>query len=173
MKIALFALALLFPAFLQASVVQVVSPTTAQTFSYSDITWRSLKWSDSRQELTANITFSTYNYVTQNEPLSEESYDFSLPGVKFDKKTNLFFVTTAKGRRVDVAELSRDLIGKSIKPLPGTVILVVKRSGKVVVALTAMSNPPASGLFATHWVEDNQGFFLENLVKLGVEKITR
>jgi hypothetical protein len=173
MKIAIFALALLFPVLLQASVIKVVSPTTAQTYSYSDVTWRSLRWSDSRQELTANITFSTYNYVTQFEPLREESYDFSLPGVKFDKKTNLFFVTTAKGKRVDVAELSRDLIGKSIKPLPGTVIYVIKQSGKVVVALTATSAPVTPDFFQTHWVEDNQGFYLQNLVKLGVEKITQ
>jgi len=171
MKTALFAALVLCPVFAQASFVKIVSPTTAQTYSYSDVTWHTLHWDAGSQRLTANLTFSTYKYVTHYDPLHEESYQFVLPGVKFDRDTNTFFVRTAQGK-LPVAELSKDLIGQSIKPLPGTVLHIFKESGKVTVTLTA-TNAPQRFANHMHWLEENDGFFLDNAVSTGLEAMRR
>ena len=163
MKIALLAAVILFPALLQANSVKVLSPDTAQTLTYSNITWRSFHWDAARHQLSARITFSNYNYVTHDEPLVEESYSFEFPGVKFDRGTNRFFARTSGGRSVAVAELSKDLIGQSIKPLAGTVVHVIKQSGKVVVVLTADDLAPGNS-GRLHWSEENEGFYLNNLL---------
>jgi hypothetical protein len=162
MKIALLTAMILFPSLLQANTVKIVSPDTEQTYTYSDMTWHSLRWDAARQELSARITFSNYNYVTHTEPLDEESYSFAFPGVKFDRASNTFFARTSNGKLVPVAVLSKDLIGQSIKPLPGTVIHVFKQSGKVTVTLTGSSSPLESGV-RFHWVEDNGAFSFGNL----------
>lgn len=172
MKTILFIACLLCPLFVWGSEVRIVSPESAQTYSYSDITWHSLHWDAGRRTLFADITFSTYNYVTRAEPLHEESYQFAFPGVKFDSGTNTFFAVSPHGHHVAVARFSNDLIGESIKPLPGTVIRVFKSSGKVNVLLTATDIPPRNK-WQLHWVEENGGFFLDNAVQAGVHALQK
>lgn len=167
MKAALFAAFLLLPVMLQAGVVKIISPDSAQTYSYSRAVNRWLYWDAEHHRLFARITFSTVDYVTKYEPLQEETYKFTFPGVKFDRSTNTFYAKTSGGKRVPVAVLSKDLIGQSIKPLPGTVIYIFKRSGHVVVALTGSTIPPGNS-DRLHWVEDNSGFFLDNAAKAGI-----
>ena len=164
MKIALLAAMILLPSLLKANTVRIVSPDTAQTYSYSNITWRYFRWNAGRQQFTARITFSNYNYVTHDERLDEESYNFEFPGVRFDPATHTFFARGHDGRRVAVAELSKDLIGQSIKPLPGTVIHVFKQSGKVLVVLTG-STISYGNSDRLHWNEENEGFFVDNLLR--------
>jgi hypothetical protein len=163
MKIALFAALVILPSLLHANTVKIVSPDTAQTYTYSSVTWRSFHWDAAQQQFTARITFSNYQYVSHDELLDEESYNFEFPGVKFDPGTGTFFAKGSNGRHVAVAELSKDLIGQSIKPLPGTVIHVLKQSGKVVVILTG-SNIAYGNTDRVHWSEENRGFFFDNLV---------
>jgi hypothetical protein len=172
MKSLLFAALLLLPSLTQAGVVKIISPDTAQTYSYSDVTWKSLRWDAGRRRLTANITFSTYNYVNHFEPLAEESYVFAFPGVKYDRAAGTFFATNARGEHIPVAKYGWDGIGHAIQPLPGTVIYIVKQSGKVVVALTATDSPGRPDPFQLHWVEDNNGFFLDNLAKAGIAALS-
>jgi len=167
MKITLLAALILCPVFARADFVKVVSPSTAQTYSYSDVTWHSLHWNPATQQLSANLTFSTYRYVTHYDPLHEEDYQFVFPGVKFDRNTGTFFVRARHGTHVAVARLENDLIGKSIQPLAGTVIHIFKESGRVTVMLTA-SDVPARYYSHLHWLEENEGFFLDNAVRSGI-----
>ena len=76
------------------------------------------------------------------------------------------------GRRVAVAALSKELIGRSIEPLPGTVIYVMKQSGRVVVALTA-TDAPVAKRWNLHWMEHTGGFTLNNLLKAGIAPQSR
>jgi len=165
MKITLLAALILCPVFARADFVKVVSPSTAQTFSYSDVTWHTLRWNPATRHLSAYLTFSNYQYVTHFEPLHEEDYQFVFPGVKFDQATNTFFVTSRYGHRVPVARLGNAFVG--IEPLPGTVINIFKESGKVTVVLTASTIPPRYS-WHLHWLEENEGFFLNNAVNAGI-----
>ena len=165
MKITLLAALILCPVLARADFVAVVSPSTAQTFSYSDVTWHTLHWNPSSRQLTANLTFSTYNYVTHYEPLQEEDYQFVFPRVKYDQATSTFFATSKHGRQIPVARLGNALVG--IQPLPGTVIHIFKESGKVTVVLTASTIPPRYS-WHLHWLEENEGFFLDNAVNAGI-----
>jgi len=168
MKITLLAALILCPVLARADFVKVVSPSTAQTFSYSDVTWHSLHWNPGTRHLSANLTFSNYKYVTHFEPLQEEDYQFVFPGVKYDRTTNTFFVTSKHGRHVPVARLGNSFVG--IEPLPGTVIHIFKESGKVTVVLTASDIPPRY-TWQLHWLEENQGFFLDNAVTAGMNAL--
>ncbi len=90
MKIALLAAMILLPSPAPGEHGENRQPDTAQTYSYSNITWRSFHWDAGSRQFTARISFSNYNYVTHDEPLDEESYNFEFPGVKFDPNTKTF-----------------------------------------------------------------------------------
>ena len=46
MKTLLLPVLLLCPVLVQASFVKIISPSTAQTYSFSDIKWNSLRWDE-------------------------------------------------------------------------------------------------------------------------------
>ena len=167
MKITLLLALILSPVLARADFVKIVSPSIAQTYTYSDATWHTLHWNPDARQLTANITFSTYQYVTHYDPLHEEDYQFVFPRVKYDQSNSTLYVTSTHGRRVDVAKISQGLIGQSVQPLPGTVIHIFKESGKVTVVLTASTIPPRYA-WHLHWLEENEGFFLDNAVNAGI-----
>ena len=132
-----------------ADSVAIRSPQTAQTHADSSILWHQLRWLPGSQTLVASITFSNLNYVSTDEPRDDERFDFSLPGVKFDSKDETFYVAGAHGERIPVAAMQRDLIGYSIKVLPGAQVDVFKRSGSVHVTLVAGNSPLSGG----RWME--------------------
>jgi hypothetical protein len=132
-----------------ADSVAIRSPETAQTYADSSILWHQLRWLPGSQKLVASITFSNLNYVSTDEPRADERFDFSLPGVKFDSKDETFYVSGAHGERIPVAAMQRDLIGYSIKVLPGAQMDVFKHSGLVHVTLVARNTP----LHGSRWTE--------------------
>jgi hypothetical protein len=69
--------------------------------------------------------------------------------VKFTEKTGTFYVTGAHGQVIPVAVMHQDLIGRSIALLPTARLLVINRSGRVVVRLLA-DQPISNGPL---WVE--------------------
>lgn len=138
----------------------ITSPDTAQTFSYGHIIDHSLRWNEDAQALTAAITFSNVNYVSDRERRVDETFDFAFPGVRFDARTQTFHARTATGAMVPVAASRSGVCGESIKPLPGTRFHVFKRSGRARVVLTADTDLR----FGNRWIEHKEGVFLQNLV---------
>lgn len=57
----------------------IVSPETAQTFSYSHITDHALRWDDTAQALAVSITFSNVNYVSDTERCVDKTFTFTVP----------------------------------------------------------------------------------------------
>lgn len=149
-----------FPAAYAGPIAVIVSPETAQTFSYGHVIDHSLRWKEDAQALTASITFSNVNYVSDKERRVDETFDFVFPGVRFDRRTQTFDAQTESGALVPVAAVRSSVCGESIKPLSGTRFHVFKRNGRARVVLTA----DIDLRFGNHWVEHNEGFFLQNLV---------
>ncbi len=131
----------LFASLAVANATSVRSPETVQTYAYSSILWHQLRWLPGPKALVASITFSTLNYASRVEPRHDERFDFSLPGVKFDSNSGIFFVSDAQGQHIPVAALRPKLIGQSIELLPGAQMNVFMRSGEVHVVLLAQKTP--------------------------------
>jgi hypothetical protein len=136
----------------QASPVVTRSPETAETYADNTILWHQLRSLSGSQALVATITFSNINYVSDNEPRHDETFNFPLPGVKFDPQTGTFFVHGADRRTIAVAVLRRKLFVKSIELLPNAQIQVTHCDGRIVVNLVASHNP----LGADRWVETHR-----------------
>lgn len=79
--------------------------------------------------------------------------------MRFDERTGTFHARTAIGETVPVATSRKAPCGDTIKPLPGTRFHVFKKSGRARLLLVADTN----AAFGRHWIEHNDGFFLQNL----------
>lgn len=138
----------------------IISPDTAQTFSYSHIVDHSLRWDSNARALTASITFSNVNYVSDRERLVDETFDFTFQHVRFDERTRTYHARTAAGEMVPVATSRKGPCGDTITPWVGARFHIFKRSGRARIVLVVDIN----AAFDRHWIEHNDGFFLQNLI---------
>jgi hypothetical protein len=96
------------------------------------------------------MTFTNVDYVSRIESRHDETFNFPLPGVKFDAKTNTFYMPGSRGEAIPVAVMHQDLIGHSIALLPTARLLVTHHPhGRVTVRL--VPNQPVSD--GPLWVE--------------------
>jgi hypothetical protein len=123
-----------------AGTVVVCCPESAQTYADNTVLQRRLSWHADPQRLVASISFSNADYVSDTESRHAETFTFSLPGVKYDPKTEIFFISSAHNPRIPVAVVHRQLLGKSIQLLPSASLEVMKNSGFVTVRLVAGQN---------------------------------
>jgi len=152
-RIVAFAFILLaYGGLLRASAVAIASPDTAQTYAFSTIIWKQLRWEPAAHMLVASITFSNYEYVSSFEPREDERFDFAFPGVTFDRATGIFYARDHLGKSIPVAELKHEWFFPVIALLPDARISIYKRSGKVKVELTADSEP----IPGERWVERDE-----------------
>lgn len=149
-----------------ATPVEIVSPDTAQTFSYGHAAKKKLWWMEKEGVFCAQITFDNFSYANSTEPPKHETFLFSFPEVKFDPATKVFLVHENGGRQTPVAIREKGLfgIGSWIRLLPGTTIYISKHHGEVRLILTA-TDRKQMGLLEGHWVEDNKGWCLQNLLR--------
>lgn len=133
-----------------ASPASLRSPEVAHTYADNSLLWHQLRWLPASNQLVATVTFSNLDYISRVESRHDETFNFPLPGVKFDPRTNTFSVSGSRGEAVPVAVLHTDFIGKSIELLPTARLLVTHHPhGQVTVRL--LPNQPVSG--GPLWVE--------------------
>ena len=133
-----------------AAPLSLRSPEIADTYADNSLLWHQLRWLPASRELVATLTFSNLDYISRVEPRHDETFNFPLPGVKFDSRTNTFSVPGSRGEAIPVAVLHADLIGHSIDLLPTARLLVTHHPhGRVTVRL--VPNQPVSG--GPLWVE--------------------
>src|SRR5437660_8758740 len=104
-----------------AEAIRITSPDHAQTFAYGEMIWHQL-YLDAAGELAARIVFSNLPYVGDDEPRSDEPFDFRFPGVRFDSARRTFVAR--------VAGVDRSLLrgfGKVLRP-DGLIWLGVRKS---------------------------------------------
>ncbi|EDY15764.1 hypothetical protein CfE428DRAFT_6710 [Chthoniobacter flavus Ellin428] len=131
-----------------ATPLSLRSPEIADTYADNSLLWHQLRWLPNSRELVATLTFSNTDYISRVEPRHDETFNFPLPGVKFDARTNTFSVPGNPA--IPVAVLHADLIGHSIDLLPTARLLVTHHPhGRVTVRL--LPNQPVSG--GPLWVE--------------------
>ena len=115
-------------------IARLKSPDTRETFVYGDIKKRTLYWSEKKQEMSASITVSNAKYSGNSN--DDESLDFRLPGVRFDKATNQFYVVMADtNKRIPFAEKKKAFMGSSILPARNIMIRVIKTGANVNVTV--------------------------------------
>ncbi len=136
---------------LGADEMRIMSPDSGQTFSFSSVNWKQLRWAAGSQSLIASITFSNYEYVSRVEPREDDRFDFPLPGVTFDRATGVFSAHD-HSRSIPVAILRREWFFSTIVLLPGAQIVIHKQSGKVRVELVASTEP----IRGERWVERDE-----------------
>ncbi|MCI0595917.1 MAG: hypothetical protein L0Z48_05170 [candidate division Zixibacteria bacterium] len=159
----LFAWILLCPIAVRADTVCVISPDSAQTYSFSSIARKKLIWDEDRKLLQAIITFTNVPYADRVQPKVEEFFAFGFPGVTYDPTTRIFSATGEKGKIIPVAVWKDGLISDWIEPGPKTQIFVFKKSGSVQVTLAATTEEFPNPM-GTRWVERNEGFCLQHLI---------
>jgi hypothetical protein len=137
---------------LQAAQVTVTSPDQAQTQSDSSILSRGLHWDERDHALSAVITYSNLNYVSDLESRKDDTFRFMLPGVQFDSAKNIFYVESRNGQRTPIAKFRTLLFGKKIQLLPGATVYATKEYGKISVKLMVAPEPTS----APHWIELNE-----------------
>jgi hypothetical protein len=98
---------------------------------------RSLNW-DRTTGLYASLTFENPDFYSRVE-WHEWRYDrASFPGVLYDDKTGVFYVSLPKGGRVAVAKRSSGLLGSRIVTTKNARVCVRQRRGLVRVVLEAL-----------------------------------
>jgi hypothetical protein len=161
MRVAIF-LATLFAASVSAiaSGRSIISPDHPQTFAYGEMLSHQLYLARACGELAARITFSNMPYNGDDEPRTDESFDFHFPGIKFDSARRTFFLSGRGGQTIPVARFRDGLLSGWVDLAPGAKIYLHKESGRVTAILTATDRPRAG----SQWIETDDNWSLQNLL---------
>jgi hypothetical protein len=143
-----------------ASGTGVVSPDHPQTFAYGELLSHQLYLARARGELAARITFSNMPYNGDDEPRTDESFDFHFPGIRFDATRRTFFVSARGGQTIPVARFRDGLFCGWVDLAPGAKIYLLKESGRVTAILTATDHPRAG----SQWIETDDNWSLQNIL---------
>ena len=132
MRAAIF-LATLFGASVSAiaGTSTIMSPDHHQTFAYGEMLSHQLYLARAGGELAARITFSNMPYNGDDEPRTDESFDFHFPGIRFDATRRTFFVSDRGGQTIPVARFRDGLFCGWVDLAPGAKIYLHKESGRV------------------------------------------
>jgi hypothetical protein len=135
-------------------VISIASPDTATTFVYGTIKSRALIWSDSKQTLSAEITFVDEQQTT-NQP-NDDTHRFRLPGIALDKAHGVFYATSPKGEVSPIARRKKTLFITSIEVLPNAIVRVNHHRGEVTVELEAIRPDDVARLRKAQAAQDAQ-----------------
>src|ERR1700682_3848813 len=125
--------------------VVLISPDHARTFTYGEMIWHQLYIDPTNGVLTARIVFSNLPYVSDNDPRSDESFDFRFPGVHADRINHALLACARLGEQIAVARIQGGSTCGSVDLAAGAKIYLLKETGRVTAVLTA-SERPRSGL---------------------------
>jgi hypothetical protein len=140
--------------------IVITSPDHARTFAYGEMISRQLYRDPASGVLTARITFSNLPYVSDNDPRSDESFDFRFPGVRPDPTNHFLLASARRGEQIAVARIQGCSTGGTVALAAGAKIYLLKESGRVTALLTA-TDRPRSGL---RWIQMDENWSLQNLL---------
>jgi hypothetical protein len=140
--------------------IVITSPDHARTFAYGEMIWRQVYRDPTSGVLTARITFSNLPYVSDNDPRSDESFDFRFPGVRPDRINHFLLASDRHGEQIPVARIQGSPTGGTLELAAGAKIYLLKESGRVTALLTA-TDRPRSGL---RWIQMDENWSLQNLL---------
>jgi hypothetical protein len=140
--------------------VAITSPDRARTFAYGEMIGRQLYVDLASDVLTARITFSNQPYVSDNNPRSDESFDFRFPGVQADRTNRAMSARTRHGEQIAVAQIQGSSRGGSVDLAAGAKIYLLKKSGRVTAVLTATDRPRPG----PRWIQMDDNWSLQNLL---------
>jgi hypothetical protein len=150
--------------------IEIVSPNRAYTFAYGDAFSHQIERDRLTNEMIARVTFSNYPYAGDREPRRDETFEFPFPGLHFDATQNEFFARTShRGARIPIAALRPNFPYAGYKLEPTAKIFFVKRSGHVTAVLNATVQPRGG----ERWLQIDDNWSLQNLLALGLERLTR
>ena len=138
----------------------ITSPDHPRTFAYGEMIGHQLSFEPTNGVLIARITFSNLPYVSDNDPRSDESFDFRFPGVRLDRANHAILAPTRRGEQIAVARIQGGSICASVELAPGAKIHLLKESGRVTAILTT-TDRPRSGL---RWIQKDDNWSLQNLL---------
>jgi len=143
-----------------ASTSTIISPDHHQTFAYGEMLSHQLYLARARGQLAARITFSNMPYNGDDEPRTDESFDFHFPGIRFDATRRTFFVNDRGGQTIPVARFRDGLFFGWVDLAPGAKIYLLKKSGRVTAILTATDHPRAG----SQWITTDDNWSLQNIL---------
>lgn len=150
--------------------IEIVSPNRAYTFAYGDAFSHQIERDRLTNEMIARVTFSNYPYAGDREPRRDEMFDFVFPGLHFDATQNQFFARTShRGGRIPIAALHPNFPYSGYKLEPTAKIFLLKRGGHVTAVLNATAQPRDG----ERWVQIDDNWSLQNLLALGLDRLTR
>jgi hypothetical protein len=150
--------------------IEIVSPSHAYTFAYGDAFSHQIERDRLTNEMIARVTFSNYPCAGDREPRRDEMFDFVFPGLYFDAAQNEFFARTShRGMRIPIAALHPNFPYSGYKLESTAKIFLVKRGGRITAVLNATAQPRGG----ERWVQIDDNWSLQNLLALGLERLTR
>jgi hypothetical protein len=149
--------------------LEIVSPNLAYTYAYGDAISHQIERDPLTNEMIARVTLSNYPYAGDRETRRDETFDFTFPGLHFDTARNEFVARTRHQVRIPIAALRPNFPYAGYQLAPNAKIFLVKRSGHVTAILNATAEPRRGG----RWVQIDDNWSLQNLLALGLERLTR
>jgi hypothetical protein len=140
--------------------IVITSPDHSPTFAYGEMIWHQLYRDPTTGVLTARITFSNLPYASDNDPRSDESFDFRFPGVHPDRTKQALLARARRGEQITVAQIQGGSSCGSFELTAGAKIYLLKESGRVTAVLTA-TDRPRPGL---RWIQTDDNWSLQNLL---------
>jgi hypothetical protein len=116
--------------------IVITSPDTATTFAFGSVKDHSLFWDKKSGMLIARIVFDDVDQAGGSA--NDDTHEFRLPGVSFDPAKGLFYAASAKGERIPVAHIRKELFLKVVETLPNAVVRIQHPHGQVTVILEAV-----------------------------------
>jgi len=149
--------------------IEIVSPTHAYTYAYGDAFLHQIERDPFTNQMIARVTFSNYPFADDSEPRRDEMFDFVFPGLRFDAARNEFFAYTRRRTRIPIAALHPNFPYAGYKLEPTAKIFLINRSGHAKAVLNATAQPRGG----SRWVQIDDNWSLQNLLALGLERLTR
>ena len=140
--------------------IVITSPDHARTFAYGEMISHQLYVDPTNGVLTARIVFSNLPYVSDNDPRSDESFDFRFPGVHAYRTSHALSARARSGEQIAVAGRQGGSNCGSVDLAAGARIYLLKESGRVIAVLTATDHS-RSGL---RWIQMDDNWSLQNLL---------
>lgn len=140
--------------------IAITSPDHARTFAYGAMISHQLYVDPTNGVLTARITFSNLPYVSDNDPRSDESFDFRFPGVQTGRTSHALLARARHGEQIAVARIQGSSTCGSVDLIAGAKIYLLKEGGRITAVLTA-TDRPRPGL---RWIQMDDNWSLQNVL---------
>lgn len=151
-----------------AESLEIVSPSHAYTFAHGDAVSHQIEHDQFTNEMIARVTFSNYPFGRRLRPSARRSVRFRFSRSAFRCDTKGIFRARVGSHAASNCGIASEFSVCRLQARADREIFLVKRSGHVTAVLKAAAQPVGGA----RWLQVDDNWSLQNLLALGLERLT-